>query len=237
MQGLLAGTPTQAGLFSFAVEVCDGTTPQPQCLSGTTTVAVNGAPVQPLQILTTSLPGGVKGVSYDVMLRGQGGVPPYRWSGSSLLPQGLQLTAAGEIKGTPTQSGTFTLNILLSDSHGTPAASAKLSLTITQAPPVITTTVLPTGTVGKAYPVTQLQASGGQLPYTWAITAGALPAGLRMSSTGSISGTPTSTGSVKGKTSSFTVQLTDGAGQRASASLTITVQPGGAGPLGVVRGK
>ena len=37
-QGLLAGTPTPAGLYSFAVEVCDSTTPQPQCLSGTTSV-------------------------------------------------------------------------------------------------------------------------------------------------------------------------------------------------------
>lgn len=233
-QGLLAGTPTQAGLYSFAVEVCDHSTPQPQCLSGTTTVAVNGPPVQPLQILTGSLPSGVKGAPYDVVLRGQGGVPPYRWSISAPLPAGLQLTTAGEIKGTPTQAGSFTLNVVLADARGTPTASAKLALTIAQgAPPVITTTGLPSGTVGKAYPVTQLLASGGQLPYAWAIAAGSLPAGLRMSSTGSISGTPTSTGSIKAKTSSFTVQLTDGGGQRASANLSITVQPGGKGPLGV----
>ena len=82
-------------------------------LSGTTTVTVNGPPVPPLQILTTSLPGGVKGVAYDAVLRGQGGVPPYRWSSTSLLPAGLQLTTAGEIKGTPSQAGSFMVNLTL----------------------------------------------------------------------------------------------------------------------------
>ncbi len=237
-QGLLSGTPNQAGLYSFVVEVCDSSTPQAQCLSGTSTVAVNAPPAQPLQILTTSLPGGVKGVPYDVVLRGQGGIPPYRWSNSSLLPPGLQLTTAGEIKGTPTQAGSYTLNITLSDSHGTTPVTAKLALTIGQSAPVITTAALPEGTVGKAYPVTQLQASGGQLPYHWVVTGGAVPAGLRMSGTGAISGTPTSTGSLKSKTSTFTVQVGDAGNQRASANLTITVQPGGSGPLGVAgRGK
>ncbi len=232
-QGLLYGTPTQAGLFSFSVEVCDSTTPQPQCLSGTTTVAIN-APLPPLQILTTSLPGGVSGVPYDVLLRGQGGVPPYRWSSSSLLPPGLLLTTAGEIEGTPSQSGSYTLNILLSDSHGTPPASAKFTLVIAaSSAPVITTTSLPGGTVGKAYPVTQLQASGGQLPYRWTITAGSLPAGLVVSSAGSISGTPRPNGSLKTTTSNFTVQVTDAGNRQGSANLSITVSPMGVGPLGV----
>jgi hypothetical protein len=168
-----------------------------------------------------------------VVLRGQGGIPPYRWSNPSPLPPGLQLTTAGEIKGTPTQAGAYTLTIMLSDSHGTTPVTAKLTLNIGQSVPVITTVAMPDGTVGKGYPVTQLQASGGQLPYRWTVTAGALPPGLRMSSTGAISGTPTSTGSLKGKASTFTVQVSDAGNQTASASLTITVQPGGTGPLGV----
>jgi hypothetical protein len=233
--GLFAGTPTSAGMFSFTVEVCDSSTPQPQCLTGSTTVAINNPPAPPLQILTTSLPNAIKGVAYDVLLRGSGGVPPYKWSSPSLLPPGLQLTSAGEIKGTPTQLGTFTLNISLTDSQGTTPATAKLSLTITQAsPPVITTTTLPTGTVSKAYPATQLQVSGGQSPYTWTLTAGSLPAGLRMSTAGAISGTPTSTGSMKAKAYAFTVQVTDANGQRAMANLSITINAvTGSGPVGL----
>jgi len=127
--GLLSGTPTQGGAFSFMVQACDHTTGQPQCLSATTGVTITQQ-VQPLQILTTSLPSGSKGSPYDVFLRGQGGTPPYRWTSLSILPQGLQLTTAGELKGTPLQAGTFTLNIKLSDSAGTPPATAKLTLTI-----------------------------------------------------------------------------------------------------------
>ena len=237
-QGLLAGTPTLAGLYSFTVQVCDSSTPQPQCLSGTSSMGIN-APAPPLQILTTSLPNGMKGIAYDVFLQGSGGVPPYRWGSSSAMPPGLQLTTAGEINGTPTQPGAYLLNVTLSDSQGTPAATAKLTLTIAQpAPPVITTTSLPDGTVGKAYPVTQLQASGGQLPYRWTLASGALPPGLLLSGTGTISGTPKASGTQPTKTYAFTVKVTDANSQTATANLSITVRiASGSGPGGVASAK
>ena len=67
---------------------------------------------------------------------------------------------------------------------------------------VTTTSPLPTGTVGVAYSQT-LAAGGGTEPYTWAISAGSLPAGLSLSSGGVLSGTPTAA-----TTASFTVQAT-----------------------------
>ena len=123
--GLLSGTPTQTGTFNFMVQACDSTTGQPQCLSAATAVTITQH-VQPLQILTTSLPSGSKGSPYDVFLQGQGGIPPYRWTSVSILPQGLQLTTAGELKGTPLQPGTFTLSIKLSDSAGTRAGNGAI---------------------------------------------------------------------------------------------------------------
>ena len=172
-----------------------------------------------------------------MFLQGLGGVPPYKWSSLSLLPQGLQLTSAGELKGTPLQSGTFTLNIRLADSGGSNPVTAKLSLAISGEPgslPVIMTSSLPAGTVGHAYPVTQLQVSGGQSPYTWGVTSGSLPPGLQLSRSGSISGTPGATGSLKLKTYTFGVQVSDAASQRATANLSITIQPASlAGPAGV----
>jgi hypothetical protein len=71
----------------------------------------------------------------------------------------------------------------------------------------ITTTTLPGGSPSAAYTAT-LTATGGVLPYTWAITSGSLPAGLTLNAaTGVISGTPTAPG-----TSSFTVSCTDSTG-------------------------
>jgi hypothetical protein len=69
---------------------------------------------------------------------------------------------------------------------------------------VVTTSSLPTGTVGTAYSQT-LQASGGIAPYTWSVSSGTLPAGLSLAtSTGVVSGTPTTAASAN-----FTVEVKD----------------------------
>jgi hypothetical protein len=76
----------------------------------------------------------------------------------------------------------------------------------------VQTSKLPQGTVGMAYKAT-LQAQGGVAPYSWSLSSGSLPAGLSLSSSGVISGTPTSTG-----TANFVVQVKDSDGSVASAS-------------------
>jgi Putative Ig domain/Regulator of chromosome condensation (RCC1) repeat len=86
--------------------------------------------------------------------------------------------------------------------------------------PVVTTARLPIGTVGFRY-LAQLQASGGTLPLAWAVTAGALPAGLLVSTAGRITGTPTTAG-----TSTLTVTVTDASGRSASVPLALIVQAG-----------
>ncbi len=82
---------------------------------------------------------------------------------------------------------------------------------------IVTTSSLPGGTVSDAYSQT-LAASGGTGPYTWSLTAGALPGGLTLSSGGVISGTPTSTGAFN-----FTVKATDSLGTSGSKALSITI--------------
>ncbi len=81
----------------------------------------------------------------------------------------------------------------------------------------VSTGSLPASTVGTAYSST-VQATGGQSPYTWTITSGTMALGLTLSSSGTISGTPTTTG-----TASFTVQVKDAANATASKALTLTV--------------
>src|SRR5713226_3256280 len=92
--------------------------------------------------------------------------------------------------------------------------------------PTITSTSLPPATAGVAY-LAALAASGGQLPYTWSIAAGALPQGLQLASaSGSISGAPRQSG-----TFSFTAEATDGSGQTAQQSIPMVVSAA-AVPLG-----
>ncbi|MDD5312725.1 MAG: hypothetical protein PHO26_06805 [Dehalococcoidia bacterium] len=102
----------------------------------------------------------------------------------------------------------------------------------------ITTTSLPSGTIGTAYSAT-ISAQGGTTPYTWTQPSGTLPAGLIFTSSSTvatISGNPTTNG-----TSSFLVRVTDSAPSpdydEKTLSITIggsTPTPCGTDPLGCV---
>ncbi len=82
--------------------------------SNAATLTVNAA-VQPLTIVTTSLPNGTLGQAYSsTTLQAQGGTTPYRWS-SNALPRGLRLSSAGVLSGTPSRAGTFTFTVRVTD--------------------------------------------------------------------------------------------------------------------------
>jgi hypothetical protein len=82
-------------------------------------------------------------------------------------------------------------------------------------PLAVTTATLPNGTVGTAYSQA-LAGTGGAGTYTWTET-GALPAGVTLSSAGTLSGTPTAAGAF-----AFTVTMTDANAQTKTASLSLT---------------
>jgi len=82
----------------------------------------------------------------------------------------------------------------------------------------------PAGQVGVAYS-NQLTVTGGTSPFTWSVSAGTLPAGLTLNSSGLLSGTLTTVGS-----STFTVRVVDGSGQSATQSVTLVVTDKPAAP-------
>lgn len=96
-------------------------------------------------------------------------------------------------------------------------------ITYRAVPPMsVTTTTLPSGSVGLAYSAT-LAATGGQPPYTWAVTAGSLPAGLTLDpQTGVISGVPLEPG-----TSTFTVTVADTENQPETATAQLSIKVSG----------
>lgn len=149
-----------------------------------------------LEITTASLPAGTVGTAYSTDLAATGGKAPYTWKiASSTLPPGLSLSTTGAITGTPTVAGTVDALIFeVTDADKNTATSGNLNLKINlAAPPRVMTTSLPNGTVGFAYSAS-LQATGGKPPYAWSVKAGTLPAGVYLSPTGAIAGTPTASG-------------------------------------------
>jgi hypothetical protein len=79
---------------------------------------------------------------------------------------------------------------------------------------------LPVGTNGVAYATTTFVATGGPItaPFTWSLPSGGLPTGLTLSSGGTISGTPTQSG-----TFDFILELTDSLSRTVTWSYSITI--------------
>ena len=191
--GMITGTPSLYGTYPFTVEVMD-------TLGDIDTQDLSITINRPVDITTNSLPLGTEGALYAQDLIAIDGTPLYTWATADALPAGLTLSTTGNISGTPTAEGTYPFTAEVTDQAG---ATDTQPLSITINPPVdITTVSLPQGTQG-AYYTQDLMAIDGTPPYSWA-TADALPAGLTLSTTGNISGTPTAEG-----TYPFTVEVTD----------------------------
>jgi hypothetical protein len=86
--------------------------------------------------------------------------------------------------------------------------------------PAVTTSGVPTAHIGVSY-TTQLNAVGGQPPYTWSLAPGSpsLPAGLNLSPNGQITGMPSGPAAIY----DFTVRVTDSAGVFRDLAFAITV--------------
>jgi hypothetical protein len=85
---------------------------------------------------------------------------------------------------------------------------------------VATTPAPPAGIVTNAYPgfTFAVASAGSPSPWTWFVTSGALPGGLKLGFDGSLTGTPTAAGSF-----TFTVTVTDSAQPPASGAQAFTV--------------
>jgi hypothetical protein len=176
-------------------------------------------PVLPLVIGPAALPAAVINTPYSATFTSVGGVGPFTWAlASGTLPPGLTISASGVISGTPTVLGTTTFKVQVTDSQTPTAAVDVASKSVTvNSPLAITTSSLTGGSVNVPY-TASLAASGGVPPYTWSITSGSLPTGLTLSSSGFISGTPTTQG-----TSTFTVQVSDSQATPATATATLSL--------------
>jgi hypothetical protein len=113
--GVISGTPTTAGTYTFFVKVTD-TTPE----TSTAQVFSITIAATPITFTTLTLPAAKEGVSYLAYIIVAGGTSPYTFSlPSGTLPSGLTLDATnGIIQGTPANgsAGTYTFTIGVTDS-------------------------------------------------------------------------------------------------------------------------
>ena len=178
--GILQGTTTTPGTYSFAVNVVDSSTPQKTATSGTLTITVNSA----FAITTTSLPNGTESIAYSSTITTSGGTPPISFSLTQAnFPPGLTITqpatgpTSDTLAGTPTQAGVYSFSESVVDSS-TPPLTATQNYTVTIQPqpptisvielnlnsqPVVSWTASPSGDV-TGYNVYRSLTSGG--PYS-----------------------------------------------------------------------
>jgi len=120
--GQISGTPQAVGQFAFSVRVADGSGRSASASFALT--AMNA-----LRVLTTTLPEVEAGSAYQATFQATGGTPPYRWSLiEGRLPDGLTLSVAGVISGTPFGGSPASVVAAATDSSGRVAHSGELAV-------------------------------------------------------------------------------------------------------------
>lgn len=121
--------------------------------------------------------------------------------------------------GLATTAGVAAITVLSSDAIA--VASNTLTLTVTTPRPTLaitTSSPLSQATAGVTYSTTIAASGGDGLAYNFSVVGGALPAGITLSLSGKLAGTPTTPG-----TYNFTVQVADVSGDAASRTFVLVV--------------
>jgi putative Ig domain-containing protein len=211
--GLLSGTPTAKGDFSFKIQVTDGSRTDAQ------TYALSV--VDPMKLSVTPVPGAEVGLPFALKPTISGGRPGYTFSiTGGTLPEGVNLDpATGTLTGKPTTPGTYPVKLTAKDTIG---LTQTVDVNIVVATKLLfTKQPLKSAKVGKRY-TARLVASGGARPFKWVLLGGRpgiLPPGIKLNArTGVLSGTPTKAGLYR-----LRFQVTDKFGIKSSAGLVLKV--------------
>src|SRR5579875_1962705 len=223
--GVISGTASKAGSYTVTVTGTDSTGPSGSATFTWTVGSTTGNTV------TVTNPGnqtGTVGTAASLQISASDSASGQTLTYSATnLPAGLSISSStGLISGTPTTAGSSSVTVTAKDTTGA-SGSTSFTWTINAKTGNTVTVTNPgnqTGTVGTPVSL-QIQASDSASGQTLTYSATNLPAGLSVSSsTGLITGTPTTAGS-----SSVTISATDNTGATGSASFTWTINSSGSG--------
>jgi hypothetical protein len=209
-------TPPTVGTFTYTIVATT--------TAGSINVPITATIAESPPVITSGNAGpyvvGVSGVSYNIVAD-DGLLTDVTGYGASGLPAGLTLNlSSGNVFGTPTVAGPVSVELSATNSAGTGHKS--VTFTISSTTPVITSPLTLSGTVGSPITPTQVVSTPlATLPSVEMYSVDPstpLPFGLSINSTtGIISGTPTTAG-----TYSVTLQADNGLGQ-GTGPLVITI--------------
>ncbi len=201
---------------------------------GTTTVNTEAGTADQI-VINTTLSEAEAGREYKTLLQATGGSGSYRWKFADLnaVPSGWTLSTGGELRAAAPVQGTVTFQVRAEDAQRNLARQAELRVVVRAAGTVQTSNatattagtlafndvgVYPDGFVSYYYNARPFEVVGGRGTYRFSVGSG-LPNGLTMSSNGSITGTPTQTG-----TFSFTMTVRDDANDSVQANRVIRIR-------------
>ncbi len=208
--GVLSGTPTAPGKFSFAVTATDSAS---NFYTRTLNISIYPSGVfPPIDLPLNNLGNQLVG-ALNFQLAATGGSPPYTYALTPSVTQipGMRVqngpplptffpgSVTGGYLGVVTAPGTYSGSIRVTDSQST-VFDRPVTMTVSTLR-VASQTNLPKAQVGTPYSFTMI-GSGGSGNYSFSATN--LPAGLSINSAGLISGTPTAAG-----TSSPNITISD----------------------------
>jgi hypothetical protein len=130
--GANSGTPvitTNSSTYVITITAATGISPG-------ATEAFALAVVAPLTIATSTLPGAVRGTSYDgtgLQLQADGGTGPYKWKKIGTLPKGLKLSSGGLLSGTPNAklvAGPYSIGVEVTVKEGKTTITVARTLTL-----------------------------------------------------------------------------------------------------------
>ena len=196
--GLLAGSATRSGAYTFTVSARLDTAPA--VLSAPHTILVPEAP----RLTNASPPPATIDAAYSYAFSAVGTPAPTFMVTAGILPPGLTLSAGGLLTGIPNGAGEFTFAVGADNGVAPVAIADPLTITVSGAP-LFTADAPPSAIAGVPYSYT-FAASGSPSP-TFLVTEGALPDGLTLTPSGELAGTPTTAGAA-----SFSVTASNGVG-------------------------
>ncbi len=184
-----------------------------------------------LALSPISLPDGRSGEYYDEGLTAYGGSGPYTMAiTAGALPPGMQLVRFSTqyyLAGMLTSEGTYNFTVTVTDSSSGPVGpfstsrdyTVVIAASVLELPP----TTLSDGQSREFYQEALNPATGGTEPYSYAVTAGALPNGVEILSDATLSGVPS-----QGGRFDFTITVTDsaaGSPKTASRAYSLVIVP------------